>query len=148
MKQIFKKAFRDVALAGSIAGLGAAPLLAQDDARFSLELNNAAQTDAGGCRLTYVATNQSDLGLNQTAYQVGVFDAGGVVRRILVLEFGALTAGKTRIVLFDLADQPCTDISRIIVNTVAECTLADGQASDFCLTGLATSSRTDIQFGL
>lgn len=146
MKRLFSTVLRGVVLAATF-GLTTSPALAQD-ARFSLELNNAAQTEAGGCRLTYVAANQSELGLTQTAYQVGVFDAAGVVRRILVLEFGALTAGKTRIVLFDLADQACTDISRIIVNTVAECTLDDGQASDFCLSGLVTSSRTDIQFGL
>lgn len=148
MKHLFKKTTQAATLGLALFSLAAAPVMAQDSARFSLELNNAAQTDAGGCRLTYVATNQSEQDLAQTAYQVGVFDAGGVVRRILVLEFGALSAGKTRIVLFDLADQPCTDISRIIVNTVAECTLADGAASDFCLTGLSTASRTDIQFGI
>ncbi len=132
-------------IAASLAAFGAA---AQDaDARFSLELNNAANTDTGGCRLTYVATNRSGQDLSQTDYQVGVFDANGVVTRILVLGFGALTDGKTRIVLFDLADQSCTDISRIIVNDVAACSLADGQSADFCLSGLATSSRTDIQFG-
>jgi len=125
------------------------PALAQDaDARFQLELNNAASTDGGGCRLTYVATNQSEQALTETAYQVGVFDAAGVVRAILVLDFGALPSGKTRIVLFDLNGQACTDISRIVVDSVAACTLADGQASEFCMSGLATSSRTDIQFGI
>lgn len=117
-------------------------------AGFQLELNNASNTEAGGCQLTYVATNGSDKDLSQTAWQVGVFDSGGVVRRILVMEFGALPPGKTRIVLFNLTDQSCTDISRIIVNEVAQCTLASGEASDVCMTGLATSSRTDIQFGM
>lgn len=121
---------------------------AQNAPRFTLELNNAADTDQGGCRLTYVAVNQSGQALAQTAYQVGVFDSEGIVRRILVLEFGALLDGKTKIVLFDLADQSCSEISRIIVNDVAECTLAaDGSPADFCLTGLATNSRTVIQFG-
>ncbi len=133
-------------LAASVAAFGA---VAQDaDAKFSLELNNAANTDTGGCRLTYVATNRSGQDLAKTDYQVGVFNAEGVVTRILVLGFGALTNGKTRIVLFDLGDQSCTDISRIIVNDVAECTLADGQPADFCLTGLVTSSRTEVQFGI
>ncbi len=131
-----------------IATIGAMPVMAQDSPRFTLELNNATDTGQGGCRLTYVAINQSGEALAQTAYQVGVFDAQGIVRRILVLEFGALLEGKTKIVLFDLADQACADISRIIVNDVAECTLAaDGSPADFCLTGLATTSRTAIQFG-
>lgn len=121
---------------------------AEESPKISLELNNAAGTEGGGCRLTYVATNRSGQALSQIAYQVGIFDAEGIVRRILVLEFGALTDGKTKIVLFDLAEQTCPDISRIIVNDVAQCTLAsDEKAADFCLNGLATNSRTDIQFG-
>ncbi|MEL6587015.1 MAG: hypothetical protein AAFQ50_10185, partial [Pseudomonadota bacterium] len=72
----------------------------------------------------------------------------GIVRRILVLDFGALTPGKTRIVLFNLPDQPCEDLSRIVVNDVAQCALADGEVSDLCSVGLETTSRTDIAFGL
>lgn len=117
-------------------------------AQLQLELNNAAPIDGGGCRLTYVATNQSETALSDTAYRVGVFDAGGVVRAILVLGFGALPSGKTRLVLFDLAGQECTDISRIVVDSSEACLLDDGADSDFCMTGLATASRTDIQFGL
>ena len=52
---------------------------AAQDAVVSLELNNASPTEAGGCRLIYVAVNQSDTGLSQVGYQFGVFDAGGVV---------------------------------------------------------------------
>ena len=124
------------------------PLAAQDAAEFSLELNNAAETTAGGCRLTYVATNGTGQELGQTAYEVAVFDADGVVSRILVLEFGALTQGKTKVVQFDLSDQPCGNISRIVVNDVSACTLADGTEGDFCLTGLVTGSRGPIQFGI
>lgn len=121
---------------------------AQDTATFDLQLNGAADTDAGSCRLTYVATNQSELGLDKTAFEVGIFDAEGAVTRLLVLEFGALVAGKTKILQFDLGDTSCESISRIVVNNVAACTLADGETSDFCLNALSASSRTAIQFGI
>lgn len=135
--------------AATLFAIGTGSASAQDaDQQFLLELNNAAPTDSGGCRLTYVATNQSSNEMTKTSYQVGIFDAGGVVRSILLLDFGNLPSGKTRIVLFDLAGQSCTDISRIVVDSAVECTLADGSASDFCMTGLSTGSRTDIQFGL
>ncbi len=115
----------------------------------SLELNNASSTADAGCQLTFVVTNHSQTGLKQIAYQVGVFDAEGIVRRILVMEFGALTRGKTKIALFNLADQQCSNISRIIVNDVAQCTLSENsEAADFCLSGLSTKSRTGIEFGL
>ncbi|MEP4196425.1 MAG: hypothetical protein ABJL99_12405 [Aliishimia sp.] len=129
--------------------LNVSSVAAQDaGSQLQLELNSAAVIEGGGCRLTYVATNQSDIPLSDTAYRVGVFDAGGVVSAILVLPFGALPSGKTRLVLFDLAGQACTDISRIVVDSSDACLLEDGSASDFCMTGLATASRTDIQFGL
>lgn len=139
--------FRAAAIVPLLA-LQAAPVAAQDAAEFSLELNNAAETTAGGCRLTYVATNNTGEELGQTAYEVAVFNADGVVSRILVLEFGALTVGKTKVVQFDLSDQPCSDISRIVVNDVSACTLSDGTEGDFCLSGLVTGSRGPIQFGI
>lgn len=124
-------------------------VVAQDAPTFTLELNSAAQTDNGSCRLTYVASNQSDTPLDRTAYEIAVFDADGVVNRLLVLEFGALVAGKTKVLQFDLAGSPCTSISRIVVNDVTACTVADtGETSDICMAGLEASSRTAIQFGL
>ncbi|RYG91622.1 hypothetical protein EU803_09975 [Loktanella sp. IMCC34160] len=122
--------------------------IAQDDSSFDLQLNAAADTTAGSCRLTYVATNQSDQAFDRTAYEVGIFNAEGAVTRLLVLEFGSLVAGKTKILQFDLAESSCASISRIVVNDVAACTLADGTESDFCLSNLIASSRTAIQFGI
>lgn len=145
--------FRPVASLLSAAAVAlstvAAPVAAQDSPEFSLELNNAADTGAGGCRLTYVATNRTGVDLSQAAYEVAVFNGSGIVSRILVLAFGALPEGKTRIVQFDISDQPCADTSRIVVNDMAECTLAeDGATGDFCLSTLVTASRAQIQFGL
>lgn len=131
-----------------ILGLAAAPVVAQDTSGFELDLNGAVETAEGGCRLTYVATNLSDQAFERTAYQVGVFDTDGAVTRLLVLEFGELIAGKTKILQFDLAGSPCASISRIILNDVAACTLSDGTASDLCLSGLVATSRTAIQFGI
>lgn len=143
-------------LCAAVAALGLlAPAIGQAqeatgaESTFNLELNAAADTSAGSCRLTYVASNQSDIALERTAYEVAVFDSDGVVNRLLVLEFGELVEGKTKILQFDLAETPCASISRIVVNDVAACTQsADGATSDFCMSGLSASSRTAIQFGI
>ena len=144
------RAISSLSTAAAVAlTVAAGPAVAQDNPEFVLELNNAAETDAGGCRLTYVATNRTGVDLSQAAYEVAVFNGSGIVSRILVLAFGALAEGKTRIVQFDISDQQCADTSRIVVNDVAECTLAeDGATGDFCLSTLATASRASIQFGL
>lgn len=142
--------FSSLALALS---LSAAPLAAQETAApgpsFSLELNAAADTSGGSCRLTYVAVNSSEMVLSRTAYEVAIFDIDGAVTRLLALDFGELIAGKTKILQFDLADTECATISRIVVNDAAACTLGDGAGeSDFCMQGLVASSRTSIQFGI
>lgn len=146
-----KNAILSIACAG-LTALAAGPAAAQDTGAepvFRLELNAATDTTAGSCRLTYVATNQSDMALSRTAYEVAIFDVDGVVTRLLVLEFGQLSEGKTKVLQFDLADTQCASISRIVVNDVAGCTqAADGAETDFCMSGLAAGSRTAIQFGI
>lgn len=123
----------------------AAPAFAQDGS-FNLELN-AARDVNGGCRLTYVATNNTGVDLEKTSYEVAVFDKDGVVSRLLILEFGKLPKSKTKVVQFDLAEKPCAEISRLLVNNVAECTSTEGPY-DRCMEALSTSSRAEIEFGL
>lgn len=134
----------------AVAALSAASVMSgaalAQSGNFALELNNASDT-TNGCRLTYVATNNTGTALTETSYEVAIFDGDGRVSRLLVLEFGALPLGKTKVVQFDLAEQACTDISRIIVNNIADCKSAEGD-HDFCITGLVTNSRNDIQFGI
>lgn len=149
------------------------PAPAGTEAEITLELNNAADitqqvpgtdgaapTEQTSCRMTYVIGNHSGESLRAATWQVGVFDGAGVVRALLLLGFGELPAGKTKIGVFDIPGWPCGDISRIIVNDVAECTPADAEAvtsasgeagypqSDICLSGLSTATRSDIEFGL
>jgi hypothetical protein len=114
---------------------------------FALELNNAATVE-GNCRVTYVATNELGTDLEAMTLEIAVFDGEGTVTdtRIL-LDFGAMAAGKTKAIAFDLAETGCEDISRLLINDVAECTAADGSEPD-CLAALETSSRADIDFGL
>lgn len=142
---------RTLLAAVSSAAVLAAPLAYAQDAepRFAVELNGAAETDAGACRLTFVAANQTGVALDRTAYEIALFDAGGTVTRLLLLEFGALVEGKTKILQFELAETGCASISRMVVNDVAACTTsADGATSDICLSALEASSRTAIQFGI
>jgi hypothetical protein len=112
----------------------------------SIELNDATTVDAA-CRLVFVAVNKSGLLLEKTSYDVVTFDASGKVGTSLTFQFGRLPAGKTKVVQFDLPDQPCETITRLLVNDIAECTV-DGKASDVCIDTLTTSTRAKIEFGL
>lgn len=110
-----------------------------------LELNTAADVE-GGCRLTYVATNATAVALEKTSYEVAVYDTDGIVKQLLVLDFGFLPSGKTRVVQFDLPQQGCSAISRISVNDPVECAGAGGP-STVCRDNQLLSSRVPtIQF--
>ena len=104
-----------------------------------MELNTAADVD-GGCRLTYVATNSSPISLEKLSYEVAVYDTDGFVRPLLVLEFGWLPSGKTRVVQFDLPEMACGSISRILVNGPVECTAKEGEQT-ICRDNQILSSR-------
>ena len=123
------------------------PTVAQEETSFDLELNSAKDTEAGNCRLTYVAANQTGSDLERAAYEVAVFDAEGTVTRLLALDFGGLVDGKTKILLFELGATTCASISRIIVNDSAACTVG-GAESPVCMQVLNASSRVAIQFGI
>jgi hypothetical protein len=142
---------RTLSLSAAIlcAALAPGAALAQSDAgggSFMLELNNA-QTEGQGCRLTYVATNETGMDIEEIGYEVAVFDTEGVVDRLLILEFGRLSDGRTKVVQFDLADASCDGISRLLVNGVAACTAADGSEPD-CMDMLDTSTRGAIAFDM
>ncbi|MEM9247083.1 MAG: hypothetical protein AAGB05_00150 [Pseudomonadota bacterium] len=139
------KAFTFIAAAAMASSFGA-QAVAQATGPFTLELNNTADVEQS-CRLTYVATNGMGIDLSEASYEVAVFDSDGLVERLLILQFGALADGRTKVVQFDLADTACSGISRLLVNSVSECAAADGSAPD-CLDALETTSRSDINFGL
>ena len=127
----------------------ATPPMASAPGHILLELNAAADTAAGACRLTVVTNNRLGQGLRRAAWQVAIFDREGVVRSLPVLDFGALIVGKTKVALFEIPGLGCGQIGRIVVNDVAACEAEDGaDLRDTCLSGLAIQARGDIDFGL
>jgi hypothetical protein len=85
--------------------------------------------------------------LQKASYDVFTFKSDGKVGQSLVFQFGTFPAGKTKVVQFDLAGQPCSGISRLLINDVTECQV-DGADSTVCLYALKTTTRTAIGFGL
>ena len=117
---------------------------AGDGKVIAIELNKASNNQAG-CRLTFVVRNDTQSPLEKASYEIAAFDASKTVVKLLVLQFGRLPVGKTKVVEFELAGVDCTDITRILVNTAPEC-IANGAASTICLDGLRTTSLTQIVF--
>lgn len=133
----------------SALALGTTSVTAQDaQPTISLELNRIAATSEGGCQVTFFGQNGLDQDLEDVSWRLAVFDADGVFLNLLALPLGALTAGKRRIVQYNLPSA-CETMSEIIVNDVSDCKIAGSdEDSSACLSQLTVSSRTDIAFGL
>lgn len=146
-----RKAVLGLGLASALAGplSTGQPAFAQDAAparSLFLELN-AAQPSEKGCRLTFVVTNNLGADLAGAAFELALFNAEGVVDRLTVLEFRDMPAGKTKVSRFDLSGADCGKISRILINTTTECS-GEGIGPADCLSGIRTSTRTGIAFGV
>ena len=129
----------------SLTIVSAAGALAQDRQLF-LELNNM-QTDGDVCRVSFVATNNMGVSLEAVSFEVVVFDQDQLVDRILLLEFGELPIGKTRVVQFDLDSASCDQFSRLLINDAARCEGSQLEPRD-CVEALQASSRQPVTFGL
>jgi len=143
MHRLFPALVLSLVMSGSLA-------VAQDDqGSMSLELNKATATAGGSCQLVFLGHNGMDKDFEEVTWRLAVFGADGVFRNLLALPLNALSAGKRRVVQFNLP-YACTDLSDIIVNEVASCGLAgtEEDLGDACLSGLTVSTRTEIAFGL
>lgn len=139
--------FRNLSALAAVAALFAsASGVAAQEKSFSIELNDAVELE-GSCRLIYVATNQTGTAIQKASYDVFTFKSDGKVGQSLVFQFGTFPAGKTKVVQFDLAGQPCSNISRLLINDATECQ-AGGSDSAICLEALRTTTLTPIAFGL
>jgi hypothetical protein len=128
--------------------LSCSPVLAQETTSLSLALElNAIQPADGGCRVTFLATNQLGGQLDRAAVELALFDTAGTIDRIVTLDFKDLSDGKTKVLQFELVGLQCDGLGRLLVNDVSACEGAITPAT-ICLDALETSTRLDIAFGV
>lgn len=106
-------------------------------------------TDArkGGCRLSFAVRNGMEREIEEFSVEMAVFDTAGGLERLVLLRFGLLLDGKTRVRQFDLDGSSCETIGSVVVNDVASCT-GNGLTSLECLRALETASKVATGFGL
>ena len=126
--------------------VGTAPVTAQDgEAALKVELNGLEQIDKA-CRMTFVVENALAATITKAVFEVALFDAKGLVERLMVLDFRDLPKGRTRVRQFDAADTSCGVVSRILVNDATECA-GEGLDPAACIAALRTSTTTQTKFG-
>lgn len=107
-----------------------------------LELN-AREAVEGSCRLTFVTRNDTGSALEALAVEVALFDPGGTLAELLILDFGAVPADRPRVVQF-LLQRSCDGVGRLLANGVDRCHAA-GEGADLpaCAERLAPVSRVE-----
>lgn len=131
---------------GLAAILAGAVSAQEPTGKISLELNHVQATADGGCRLSVIATNGLERPVNKLGMEIVAFNADELVDQFLRLEFARISAGKTKILQFDLAGKACDSISRLHINDVLNCVPASVK-DVYCPDLLELSNRTSIKFG-
>ena len=130
-----------------LSAVSVVPVLAQaPTGKISLELNHVQPTQDGGCRLSIIATNGLERPMNQLGLEIVAFNTDGLVDQFLRLEFSRISAGKTKVLQFDLAGKACDSLSRLHINDVLNCVPAS-VTDVYCPDLLDLGNRTAIQFG-
>lgn len=114
--------------------------------KISLELNQLQPLADGGCRLSIIATNGLERPIEHLGLEMVAFDKDGLVEQFLRLKFSRISAGKTKILQFDLAGKPCDGISRLHVNNVMDC-VPPSITGVYCPDLMDLGNRTPVQFG-
>ncbi|WP_133192613.1 hypothetical protein [Labrenzia sp. 011] len=114
--------------------------------KIGLELNHVQPTQDGGCRLSVIATNGLERPIDQLGLEMVAFNTDGLVDQFLRLDFSRISAGKTKVLQFDLAGKPCDGLSRLHINDVLNC-VPPSITDVYCLDLLDLKNRTPIQFG-
>ena len=79
-------------------------------------------------------------------FDIPSLDLPAVPRSADCIDFQDLPADKTKVRQFDLSDVNCDDVSRVLVNSAAECN-GDGLGPGDCMTSLSLRTRAEIEFG-
>lgn len=122
----------------------ASPPVAAEGGDLHIELNRLEER-AGGCRVHLVLENTSPRAYDSYRLDLVVFGGDGVIARRLALETAPLRASKTMVKEFELADFPCSQVGRILLNDISQCSSAGSGRSD-CISTTRVSSRASVAF--
>ena len=132
---------RRLAFAAAAAFAPATAVTAAEPA-IQLELNNAVPVK-DGCRVSFVMRNDLTKRITELKLEIVLFDRKGSVSRFLVLNAGSLPAGKTKVRQFDLGNQKCDGISRVLLNDVTQCK-GDSLSPAACLDMIVPATAASI----
>lgn len=131
-----------VGLAALLAGhQTAAAQAALSQKTLNVELNKFEEDENGSCRAFFLFRNNTDMTLEGFEMSLAIFDAAGVIDRLLSVDAAPLPAGRTTLKLFEIPDIQCSQVSEILLHEVPSCRPQNDDEMD-CFPILGLSSKT------
>ena len=109
----------------------------------AIELNTVSD-DAGGCKLTFMVTNNHAIEIDKLVFETVLFDSEGSVMQLTLFDFGKLPSERLRVRQFAVPQTSCATVGRILFNGLHTCE-AEGLDPEICGKGVVPTSRTDIE---
>jgi hypothetical protein len=110
----------------------------------AIELNRLEDVN-GGCRLSFVLTNELAVSIDGLSIEAVLFDPEGRVDRFLLLKAKPLPQGRARVQQFDVGETTCARIGRVLLNDVTDCA-GEGLSPAACMEAIRPESRAEVPF--
>jgi hypothetical protein len=104
---------------------------------------NAADTEEGGCVLSFLVRNSLGGDIEKVVYETVLFTTEGRVERLMLLDMGTLPEGRPRVARFKVAGMACEALGSLLINGAETCEAGDLGAG-VCIDALSLSSDARI----
>ena len=109
-----------------------------------VELNKVEDIDES-CHGLFVIRNGLGHTLDRFSMELILFGRDGTIKQSILVDMAPLPDDKTTVFGFVLSEGRCADLRRVLINKFPACTSRTGENVD-CLSGLAVSSRSELEF--
>ena len=104
---------------------------------------NNVRTVSGTCHASFLLRNDFAHTLDRFRLDLYIFGGDGVIKFRSNIDLAPLRNDKSTVITFRIAPEPCSSLSKVLVNDIPQCRAEGGKALD-CLDGLAVSSRAPL----
>ncbi len=105
---------------------------------------NAARTQGEVCIGSFLLKNGLGRTLDRFQLDLFVFGDDGVIKLRSNIDLAPLRHDKSTVISFRILPEPCTSVSRVLINDIPLCRAENGAKLD-CLEGLTVSSRGRVE---
>ena len=131
-------------LAGLAIALIGPPVLAQTvvpAGKLTIEINKFEEIAGGGCRAFFLFQNATGKSFEGFEMSLAIFNADGVIDRLLSIDAAPLPVARTTLKLFEIPQIACASISEVLLHDVPVCKPQNEDNTD-CYPMLELKSRT------